>query len=492
MTNFLTRLLERTQGTFPSSQLAQPLLNSTFIPRLMSLEPSIEMHEERDANPVTSFFIAQPEQERSREKPQTAPYLSSQPASQAELSIVHPVERQTVEPFEIPALNEKTPNKQPASLQQFHDQLSMEQSEQDEAHQETTRESVEEKGEGLTNQHISYRNIAITSQSLPPSRSSLDLQLDFMQTSQSNVFAEKPEISLASETVTDAEELKGDLLEEQELLVETRQPDLLVEQQAMLSTSSHRDVHGDSEEFKGIEEFEESTLAEHEVDGGITKEHLQSLEREQQVNELLLPRQTVSQDGARVPAQRGNEQEVNTTARHKPETLESQEELLVMPSSSAHLLNTSTLHASSAPLIEEQEYSQRVEATHTSQKHIARETVQRADTVRVEREIFLEAQASFAEQVQQEQARQNEVYSQRRIIPTQGHVTRQAQSTGFSTNESMTPPLTPVVPPTIQVSIGRIEVRAIASSTPAPRQKAVRPSPSLSLEDYLKQQKGGR
>jgi hypothetical protein len=47
--------------------------------------------------------------------------------------------------------------------------------------------------------------------------------------------------------------------------------------------------------------------------------------------------------------------------------------------------------------------------------------------------------------------------------------------------------------PTIRVTIGRIDVRAITSPPPQqPRPAPVRPAPQLSLADYLKQRSGGR
>jgi hypothetical protein len=47
-------------------------------------------------------------------------------------------------------------------------------------------------------------------------------------------------------------------------------------------------------------------------------------------------------------------------------------------------------------------------------------------------------------------------------------------------------------PPTIKVTIGRIDVRAIMPAAPAPRPAPSRQSPRLSLGDYLKQSNGGR
>jgi hypothetical protein len=45
--------------------------------------------------------------------------------------------------------------------------------------------------------------------------------------------------------------------------------------------------------------------------------------------------------------------------------------------------------------------------------------------------------------------------------------------------------------PSINVTIGRIDVRAVMPQTPAPVRAAARPRPALSLEDYLKQREGG-
>ncbi len=47
-------------------------------------------------------------------------------------------------------------------------------------------------------------------------------------------------------------------------------------------------------------------------------------------------------------------------------------------------------------------------------------------------------------------------------------------------------------PPSIHITIGRIDVRAVTSPGPTPPSKPARPSPLLSLDDYLKQEKGGR
>jgi hypothetical protein len=45
--------------------------------------------------------------------------------------------------------------------------------------------------------------------------------------------------------------------------------------------------------------------------------------------------------------------------------------------------------------------------------------------------------------------------------------------------------------PTIRVTIGRIDVRAVTPPAPPPRPKQARPGPTLSLDDYARQRKGG-
>lgn len=69
----------------------------------------------------------------------------------------------------------------------------------------------------------------------------------------------------------------------------------------------------------------------------------------------------------------------------------------------------------------------------------------------------------------------------------------QAQSTLAAKPSSAAVPEPEPSAPTIRVSIGRIDVRAVTPPAPsAPRPAAMRPGPALSLDEYLKQQKGGR
>lgn len=46
--------------------------------------------------------------------------------------------------------------------------------------------------------------------------------------------------------------------------------------------------------------------------------------------------------------------------------------------------------------------------------------------------------------------------------------------------------------PTIKITIGRVDVRAVMPAAPATRPAPARPGPSLSLEDYLQQREGGK
>ena len=53
-------------------------------------------------------------------------------------------------------------------------------------------------------------------------------------------------------------------------------------------------------------------------------------------------------------------------------------------------------------------------------------------------------------------------------------------------------PIQPAQPPVIKITIGRIDVRAITPSIPAPTPAEPQPRPVLSLEDYLKQRNNHR
>jgi hypothetical protein len=64
-----------------------------------------------------------------------------------------------------------------------------------------------------------------------------------------------------------------------------------------------------------------------------------------------------------------------------------------------------------------------------------------------------------------------------------------AQATELATQVA-SEPIPPAAPPTIRVTIGRVEVRAMLPPTPPARQTS-RTAPSLSLDEYLRARRGG-
>lgn len=66
-------------------------------------------------------------------------------------------------------------------------------------------------------------------------------------------------------------------------------------------------------------------------------------------------------------------------------------------------------------------------------------------------------------------------------------VARAAPAFSPSLPPAMAPP-----PPTIHVTIGRVEIRAVTTSAPTARTTLPATSPKISLDDYLKQRNGGR
>jgi hypothetical protein len=68
------------------------------------------------------------------------------------------------------------------------------------------------------------------------------------------------------------------------------------------------------------------------------------------------------------------------------------------------------------------------------------------------------------------------------------HITPRIESAGGSPHP--TPP-TPEPAPTVKVTIGRVEVRAITPAPPTSRPKPAKTGPTLSLDDYLKRRSGG-
>lgn len=72
------------------------------------------------------------------------------------------------------------------------------------------------------------------------------------------------------------------------------------------------------------------------------------------------------------------------------------------------------------------------------------------------------------------------------VVVAQPQMTRHAEPPPHSPAESRA---IPAPAPTIKVTIGRVEVRAIMPPAAAPRPARARPGPALSLEDYLKQRR---
>lgn len=93
----------------------------------------------------------------------------------------------------------------------------------------------------------------------------------------------------------------------------------------------------------------------------------------------------------------------------------------------------------------------------------------------------------------------NELKTPRQTIPVSPETQHSETSTsmncaqrGFHSQTAATP-VSSLPAPTIQVTIGRIEVRAISPPvTVTQAQRARTPGPALSLEDYLKQRNGGQ
>lgn len=79
----------------------------------------------------------------------------------------------------------------------------------------------------------------------------------------------------------------------------------------------------------------------------------------------------------------------------------------------------------------------------------------------------------------------------KRIAPRQTPPVIQPQIVSLPESVTSSVPIAKTEPPTVNVTIGRVEVRAIAPSSP-PRQSPKPPTPNLSLEDYLRSGNGGR
>lgn len=78
------------------------------------------------------------------------------------------------------------------------------------------------------------------------------------------------------------------------------------------------------------------------------------------------------------------------------------------------------------------------------------------------------------------------------ILPRQSSPIIRPQIVPLPESTALPAPIANPEPPTIQITIGRIDVRAIAPSSSPPRQSPKPPTPNLSLQDYLRSGKGDR
>lgn len=76
------------------------------------------------------------------------------------------------------------------------------------------------------------------------------------------------------------------------------------------------------------------------------------------------------------------------------------------------------------------------------------------------------------------------------VPSVQSGLQQDLQTIGPASRFSPVPADREPLPPTIRVSIGRVEVRAIMPTPPAPKAVPTRPRPAVSLNDYLKQRGG--
>jgi hypothetical protein len=78
-------------------------------------------------------------------------------------------------------------------------------------------------------------------------------------------------------------------------------------------------------------------------------------------------------------------------------------------------------------------------------------------------------------------------------LPTAAHQTTSPfQEKSLSEGRKSIVPRSPPSPPTIQVTIGQIEVRAVQTETPQPSVTPAQRGPALSLDDYLRQRNEGQ
>jgi hypothetical protein len=68
----------------------------------------------------------------------------------------------------------------------------------------------------------------------------------------------------------------------------------------------------------------------------------------------------------------------------------------------------------------------------------------------------------------------------------------QERESPSSDRAAVPPPAPEAAAPTIKITIGRVDVRAVMSEQPSQRPTPERRNPALSLEEYLKQRSGGK
>ncbi|MEW6496798.1 MAG: hypothetical protein AB1589_30385 [Cyanobacteriota bacterium] len=90
----------------------------------------------------------------------------------------------------------------------------------------------------------------------------------------------------------------------------------------------------------------------------------------------------------------------------------------------------------------------------------------------------------------QSSSRESRVYPITKDVPEfpSSNPTHRRNAANFDPTTRLNPVETT---PTIQISIGRIEVRASQPQTPPARTKSTQRGPTQSLQDYLKQRQGG-
>lgn len=450
MTDFLTRLLARTRGTIPSEQLAQPLLKSAFAPNSMSMESPIEVYEEQEGDNMTSSSSSQKNQpSKSTEQHYDAevetdsdqmPYPSRvmpvQHSSALEGGVQEIVQRQSVHTSANELVEEKaTPDISysqktiPPSLSSPSSRTILPVSQVDAIQPALQSYLPFEKDEKLS---VEEKNIELPSRR-DAKLSTKDETVTIAFRGESNFSGERENVDREN-----TGEMEQTLLQEQDVFVESPH----------MNTSSQRAVM-----------FEPTTQAIRRVDSGKSGV------------EPTIPVESTSS----IESVTGIERESKVSARQ------------------VRIVENERQIVSSEPVYE-QESIVRVETTRllpNAPDTGERELMQREVSRRVEQKLLHDEQEQVSEAVRHEQPRRDDSSASRRAIPTQTHIAQQ-QETILSVRDAVHMSAMPETPPTIQVSIGRIEVRAVTVPTPQPRAKPARPSPSLSLEDYLKQQKGER